>query len=68
MHDLQLRDEGEQQLHRGLVANLTPLFLEDALDGDLLAVQCPPVNLSEAAAPQDPIRVKVIASQLQRQS
>ena len=50
MHDLQLCDEGEEQLVRGLLADLTPLFLENALHGDLLAVQRPSVHLSEATA------------------
>ena len=35
VHDLQFRDEREEQL-LGLLADLTPLLLEDALHGDLL--------------------------------
>ena len=67
VHDLQLCDEGEQQLLRGLLADLTPLFLEDALNRDLLAVQRPPVHLSEATSPQNPVRMKIVTSNLRRQ-
>ena len=65
MHDLQLGDEGEEQLLGGLVPDLPPLLLEDALHGDLLPVQRPPVHLAEAAPTQDPVRGEVVAGDLQ---
>ena len=65
VHDLQLGDEGEEQLLGGLVPDLPPLLLEDALHGDLLPVQRPPVHLAEAAPPQHPVRMEVVAGNLQ---